>query len=315
MTLPAGHSGYFSAPSDHLDPHLFDGDHLRDEVRQNILATLEDGLHAYVNLNFVNEWLHVWLAGSGITYQWNADRGNGDLDVLFGVDQARFVAWNPEYKGIPEDSVAAVVNERLKSDLWPQTSQVHFGGQTYEVTYYWNPGTGSDIRGIHPYAAYDVKRDVWVVRPPELPQDPKTLYPRSWFIQAGHDHAMASTLNDEYRTLQGLLTSSRPNSPAFHNAGGALHLTHAKAKTLFDDIHTGRREAFGEQGHGYGDWHNFRWQQAKASGAVQALHEIVSLAHDQNEAEDTALYGGPIDAADTLITRAMLRYNSPRYNQ
>lgn len=315
MTLPPGHSGFFSAPSDHLDPHLFTGDHLRDEVRQYILATLENGLSRYVDLSGASEWLHVWLAGSGITYQWDADRGNGDLDVLFGVDETRFAAWNPEYKDIPEDSVAAVVNERLKSDLWPHTANVDFGGQHYEVTFYWNPGTGSDIRGIHPYAAYDVKRDVWVVRPPELPPDPRTLYPQSWFTQAGHDQSMATALHDEYTRLQGMLSSNRQGTPAWHNAGAALHFTHAKAKVLFDDIHTGRREAFGEQGHGYGDWHNFRWQQGKASGAVQALHEIVSLAHDQDAVEDTALYGGPVDAADMLVTRAMMRYSSPRYNQ
>jgi hypothetical protein len=78
------------------------------------------------------------------------------------------------------------------------------------------------------------------------------------------------------------------------------------ARALLDSIHTGRREAFGPQGNGYSDWHNFRWQAAKRAGTVQALHAIVQAGHQAREAEETALYGGPIAGASEALTRAAL---------
>jgi hypothetical protein len=86
-----------------------------------------------------------------------------------------------------------------------------------------------------------------------------------------------------------------------------MHVQHA-ALSLFEEIHSGRREAFGEQGHGYGDWHNFRWQHAKQSGVVQALNVIIQEARSNAMAEEKRVYGGPIDGPQTILTRDMLRY-------
>ncbi len=63
--LPEGGSGYFSEPSPTLDPNLFDGMHLKDDVRQWLILSLAHGLAAYLDLAGVNEWLHAWLAGLG----------------------------------------------------------------------------------------------------------------------------------------------------------------------------------------------------------------------------------------------------------
>src|SRR5881227_3059425 len=82
VDLTEGQSGYFSAPSNVLDPRLFDGDEIRHEVRVWIINTLYDYWRQHYRLPIA--WSTVWLAGSGISYQWQAARGNGDLDVLIG---------------------------------------------------------------------------------------------------------------------------------------------------------------------------------------------------------------------------------------
>lgn len=308
--LPDGHSSYFESPHRRLDPYLFDGDHLRPEVRQRLIVELEDGLNEQLNLAGVDSWLHAWLAGSGITYQWEG--GEGDLDVLFGVDMLQFTHWNPNFHGIPEKAVAQWADDKLKATVWPKTARTRFGQRTYEVTFFWNPGTGNDIERIKPYAAYDLKSDIWTVRPPDLPVDPAMLYPAEWYRAAGSDVDTAEALLRRHASATNTLASVHPDSPDARNAGAELTRAMIAARALFDDIHLGRRQAFGEQGHGYSDWHNFRWQHAKATGVVGALRRLEEQHKLATENEQKILYGGPIDAADTIITREMLRYgNTP----
>ena len=214
----AGGSGYFSAPSDELDPNLFDAHlvsgrgglqwHLSPWVRSSLLELLEHGLQRYLSLRGAHDWLHAWLAGSGITYQWHADRGNGDLDVLFGVDMPGFVHYNPEYHGIPERDIANYSDTILKQKLWPKTARTRFGQQEYEVTFFWAPGVGSRIEHIHPYSAYDLLSDAWVVTPPALPDDPRALYPREWYDAAERDSKAASYLQTRHGSLANTLSST-----------------------------------------------------------------------------------------------------------
>lgn len=304
--LPKGHSSYFESPHGSLDPYLFDGEHLRPQVRQRLLVELEDGLNESLNLAGIEHWLHAWLAGSGITYQWEG--GEGDLDVLFGVEMGPFVHHNPNFSGIPEKAASEWINTKLKQKVWPATSHTRFGQRTYEVTFYWNPGTHDRIENINPYAAYDLKRDVWAVPPPMLPHDPHSLYPSQWYEAAGRDVDAAETIIRRHDNLAQQLSSTSPSSANGRNAGAELVRVRQAAIALFDEIHLGRRAAFGEQGHGYSDWNNFRWQHAKASGVVAALRRLTEDAKAASEAEDKRLYGGPIDAADTIITREMMRY-------
>jgi hypothetical protein len=304
--LPEGHSSYFESPHDRLDPCLFDGTHLHPDVRAKLVAMLEDGLNSALNLAGSEHWLNAWLAGSGITYQWEG--GEGDLDVLFGVKMAQFVHHNPNFTGVPERSVSDWVNTKLKQVVWPSTSHTRFRDRTYEVTFFWNPGTDDSIENIKPYAAYDLMRDAWVVSPPVLPHDPRTLYPAEWFEAAGRDVEAAETILQRHGSAARQLASTSLESPAGRNAGAELVRARAAAKSLFDEIHVGRRQAFDEQGHGYADWHNFRWQHGKATGAVGALRKLTEDAKAAGEAEDRRLYGGPIDGPDTIITREMMRY-------
>ena len=311
-TTAGGASGYFSAPAPGLDPNLFDGTALKQEVRSYITGELAHGLalvfdgHATIQ----SDWLHIWLAGSGVTYQWSASRGNGDLDVLFSMDIVPFEQDNPGWRGTSEADLALAVNEGLKAQLWPQTSRTRFGNQVYEVTFFWNPGTGKDIRNIHPYAAYDVVTGTWAVPPPQLPENPRDLYPASWYQSAAADTDAADALSEAYGRHLGTLASSAPDTPDYHNASSALNVVVAKARALWEDIHLGRREAFGPQGHGYGDYHNFRWQVAKESGAAQVFRLIAAAGDEARAAEETARYGAPIDSAEVALRRAMNSYRN-----
>jgi hypothetical protein len=301
MTLPGGASSFFSAPSPTLDPNLFDGARLRPDVRERLVGLLVAGLGRYLDLRGADDWVRAWLAGSGITFQWAADRGNGDLDVLFSVDMARFLHYNPGYQGIPESSIALHSDQVLKERMWPATDHTQFGARTYEATFYWAPGVHGDIRLLHPYAAYDLKQDTWVVPPPVLTDDPRSLYPGEWFDAAGQDISAAETLARRHGKLSGLLASTDPESPAGRNAVNDLAHVQFAASQLFDDIHGGRQAAFGEQGHGYGDYANFRWQHAKETGVIAGLKHILSTAKRPDMPK-------VISPDEILINRAGRRY-------
>ena len=303
-----GASSFFSAPSDTLDPHLFDDEEqLRPEVAYYILGTLDEFMADH-GFHDPGSWLHVWLAGSGITYQWAANRGNGDLDVLFGIHHGVFATANPDYREWSEDDLAAEFNEKLKADLWPLTANHDFGGQKYDVTFFMNPGTGTDITKIHPYAAYDVVSNQWTVRPPDVAADPRSAYPSDWARKAQADKGYTDSIIRRYNQFSDALNSSQPGSPGWHNAGAGVQLAAAQAHALFSEIHTGRRDAFGDQGHGYGDWNNYRWQAAKEAGVISGLHDIVEAQERGREAEETQLYGAPLKGADELIRRAAMQY-------
>ena len=302
-----GASGYFSRPEPMLDPNLFENGRLREKVRNHLLGTLVNWLDETMAAHEMQSWLHVWLAGSGISYQWAASRGNGDLDVLFGVNLGKFQAANHGWDW-SEAETAAQVNDGMKEGLWPSTAQTRFGFGTYEVTYFWNPGTGSDIKKIHPYAAYDLVKDKWAVPPPQLPEIPGELYPQDWYIQAGKDSEAALRLTRAFNEHIQKYSDAMPGSMTQHNSGAALNGIVAEANNLFTDMHTGRRAAFSDQGRGYGDYANFRWQFNKLNGAVQALSQIANVGKEARRQQETEQWGAPIDGAEIALRRAVQQY-------
>jgi hypothetical protein len=301
--LSSGASGYFSTPSPTLDPALFDGDRLRPEARAAVLAPLMSFLAA-IGLQNPDRWLHLWITGSAITYQWDADRGHGDLDVMLGISYTEFLAENPEFSGTSPEDFAGMLTSEMKTSLWPHTASVPLGGKPYEITYYLNPRTQDDISVINPYAALNVLTGDWEVRPPELPENPRDLYPAAWFDAAARDTAIARQVTSGYQLHLKRLAAATPGSPGWHNAGASLNLLTAQAQALFDDLHTGRRQAFSGTGQGYQDWHNYRWQAGKASGAVQALHALTTIGVEARRAQEAKLYGQPLDPADITLRRA-----------
>ncbi len=276
----AGSSGYFAQRADGLDPSLFErGEHLRPEVRTHILQTLYRfwaGIY-----HAPQSWSTAWIAGSGITSAWNADRESGgapgDLDVLIGVDYPAFFEYNDRYAGNSETSLAAHFNQELHDGLWPSTARTVINGSMYELTYYVNPG-GSDIRQINPYAAYDVSNDRWTVHPVEVPADfSEAYFSNADRLHVQQDQQRAVAVLGLYNRALDILTGVQVNSPQYINAAHGLHSVVRQGAALFDEIHDGRHVAFAPGGQGYFDPANYRWQAGKGNGTVSATRALKQL--------------------------------------
>lgn len=288
-----GESGYFSSPGDSLDPHLFDGESVRPEVRGWILSTLVNFWTGKGYSAHGGGWWKVWIAGSGASYQWAAGRGNGDLDILIGVDWPKFFDANPQFAGLSDVDMADVFNAESHADLWPTTANQDINGQTYEVTWYVNPHS-TDIRTIHPYAAYCLSDNTWTVRPPE---GRAFHHPRQFFEAAERETQAATAVINRYNEA---VSHPGPNSTY------AALLASQEASQMYDDIHLGRKNAFADGGKGYGDYYNFRWQYHKNTGTVQTLHEVAQAQAESRDEYAERTYGGSIDAADVALRRAAL---------
>lgn len=305
-TTEGGASGYLSAPSDQLDPALFNGDSFKQDVASQILKPLHTFLTA-LGLNDINHWLKAWVAGSGITHQWQSDRGNGDLDILLGIDGAAFDSANGDLAGVGDTGLATWLNEQLRAGLWPKTANTNINGKTFEVTYYYNASTFDDITRIHPYAAYQIYPALkWVVRPPEHSATPQD-FPEDWWDSTKTDQLHTDSLVKRYKNHSANINNAGPASPGMINSGAALNLVTAQAHALLDDIHHGRTAAFQGGGQGYMDFHNFRWQRAKANGVVQALSEITGVQKRAEEQSEEKLYGQKLPSTDDLLMRAMMQ--------
>lgn len=280
-------TSYFSAPSPNLDPTLFENRKLRSWVRQGIMHLLKDFFSRRYRHSEL--WAHPWLAGSGVSYQWSADRSPADLDCLVGVDAIQFRKANPEYAGLTDKEIAQEINEHFREELQPLTADWH----GYELTFYVNPGA-TDIRTINPYAAYDLKYDEWTVPPnphQEAPSNPE------WDLVAENDAKMAEQIH--IRFVNALNEVKTSHADALRR-NAEVKMTHAKqqAEALFEEIHGNRRMAFSSGGEGYYDFNNYRWQAGKRSGIVEKLRKI------KEYGDDTGQYGVELPDTSTLIRRA-----------
>ena len=291
--IKPGSTSYFSTPAAGLDPKLFMGKDLKPWVYEGIL----DILFSYLGKNFNNpyNWTRAWLAGSGISYQWSAQRTPGDLDCLVGIDYVTFRKSNPEYTGFSNQEIAAMLNERFSADIMPTTRN----WEGYELTYYVNPQ--SDIRDINPYAAYDLIARTWTVEPEANPQPP---YSRDWEQRTMRDADMASEVLKRYSDALTELRSSR-NDAYRINAEKRLRLAQDQAIAIYDEIHKGRKIAFSQIGSGYSDFNNYRWQAGKKSGIVQALRSIKDQRTSEMTESQKELYGVELPTPDVLIRRTL----------
>lgn len=286
-------TSYFSAPSPMLDPKLFDMDEkLHEFVRTEILNTLFDFLKS--KFKYPVSWTKVWLAGSGVSYQWEAVRSPGDLDCLLGIDYVRFRQSNPDYVGFSDQEIAKEINEMLHDELMPKTANWH----NFELTFYVNEQ--SDIRNIQPYAAYDVVLNDWVVEPVYAapPRNP------DWELRANRDYEKGAELVGRYSSA--LEEVKNTNNPAYRiNAESRLKLAAEQAEAFYDDIHSGRKIAFSRIGAGYADFNNFRWQAGKKTGVIQALRTIKEHKAAAEEQNAVSTYGVELPDAHTMIRRAL----------
>ena len=255
-------TSYFSKPQETLDPRLFRNGHVIPSVRDGVLSAL----YGHLNAEFTSpeSWSTVWLAGSGVSYQWAAQRQPADLDCLIGIDYITFRRSNERYVGLSDQQIADMLNEGFRERLHPTTDD--FLGE-FELTFYVN--VISDIRKIVPYAAYSLTADDWTV----APSSDVSPFPDKYFTKASRDVRMAEDIIDRYQESLNLLSMAR-NDAMRRNAETMRDLAIQQGKALFEDIHGGRKIAFSPSGGGYADYANFRWQYAKSKGLVQALRAM-----------------------------------------
>ena len=294
VSLEPSETSYFSKPAGGLDPRLFVGNSLIGAVRNNILSLLFEHLHRhYYN---PEAYIHAWLAGSGVSYQWAANRTPGDLDCLVGIDYVAFRRSNPEYKGLSDQEIASMFNEDFRTELYPVTAD--FLG-AFELTFYVN--VASDIRTIKPYAAYSLTDNDWTVEPSE----PNINIHRDWAQKIGRDKSMAIEILERYSTALANIGSAT-TAAARINAEAALKLAVEQGAALFEDIHHGRNKAFSPGGQGYGDYANYRWQAGKQEGTVQALKQLADISTKTRQEFESNTYGMELPSANVLVRRAAL---------
>ena len=101
VSLEPSETSYFSAPGAGLDPRLFRDGKIIPSIRASILRILFEHLrNHYYN---PDAFATVWLAGSGVSYQWSASRTPADLDCLVGINYLMFRQSNPQYKTLSDE--------------------------------------------------------------------------------------------------------------------------------------------------------------------------------------------------------------------
>lgn len=285
VALTPSPTSYFSDPHTSLDPDIFDGMTMRPAFRREQLQDVMRFLTAH--WSNPETWCHLWLAGSSASYQWadSVGRERGDLDLLIGVEYQQFRRANPGFTGVSDEQISRYMNQVFQAFNGPYSR--------YDRTLYSNPGA-TDIRSIHPYAAYDIREGEWTVPPDpdaRAPHDPVLAAAAAKFTgRASVAVGAYSSALDSYKGAQ---------DPA-RRLNAAIQLRHAAdaAASLYEEVHHGRRLAFTGSGLGYSDPHQYLWAAGKASGAVGALRAIAD--------ERKAVYDNPDADVDRVLLEAAL---------
>jgi hypothetical protein len=295
VELAPSETSYFSKPGAGLDPRLFRNGKLVPVVREGIITLLYN--HLKLGYNEPESWTTVWLAGSGVSYNWAADRDPADLDCLIGVNYIQFRQSNQEYKGWSDSEISAEINQGFRNELQPRTDRFM---DAFELTFYVN--VNPDIRQLNPYAAYAVLEDMWVV-PPSLNEAPKNP---AWESAVERDRVLATEIIKRYASATEQIKNAA-NSAMRINAETALaHAVH-QGSALFEDIHESRGAAFSQGGSGYYDFANYRWQANKQSGVVSAMKQLKGISKEASERFSKETYGVELPDVSTLIRRSVRR--------
>lgn len=314
VALVPASTSYFSEPADHLDPNLFEGMHLKASVRSWVLRTvhsiLTESTRLPGRLMHSETWTRVWIAGSGVSYQWAASREPADLDILLGVNYVEFRRANPAYVSFTDSEIASILNEVLYQELQGPEGDFPFSDNgLYEVTAYVNRGVSASrdaILSINPYAAYDVTQDEWALLPQQMP----TSINPAWEMSVERDRQYAEDLVREYgNTLRSIRGATNPAHRT--NSESRLQQIMEQTAGLYEEMHAGRRAAFGVGGAGYADFHNYRWQAGKRNGVVQAAKKIRQYLSDARDRTDFETYGMELPDTETLIRRSGMHRAAP----
>lgn len=293
VSIEPSETSYFSAPGAGLDPRLFRNGKLIPHVRASILRILIEHLkNHYYN---PEAYIHVWLAGSAVSYQWTAARTPADLDCLIGINYLVFRQTNLEYKALSDKQIADMFNADFREALHPATKNFL---DSYELTFFVN--VRSDILSIKPYAAYSLTNDDWTVQP-EVKAPPRN---KAWEDRVAKDTSKTTEILSRYSAALNSIGSA-PTDTARRNAEAALKLAIEQGAALFDELHHGRTYAFSPSGQGYMDIYNYRWQAGKSAGTIQALRKLKDIASKGRKEFETQTYGMELPDVNTLIRRAL----------
>jgi 2'-5' RNA ligase len=285
--LPNGR--YWGPNSAQNDQRLFEGDHLRPEVRQDILDRVGGVLGAYDGWE---KWTRVYFAGSEAA-QWQPF--NGDFDILIGIDFEEFRDHNPRFEEMEDAEIANTLTEELwtKANAKEYYFTLHDGRSVgpFDRTFFVSPRAW-DIKALHPYAAYNVTSDDWAVHPLQVPKDwDARRLPESYW-------GYAEALLAEIKAIGQLPPEER----------------HRMAANLWEELHSHRSDAFSDGGHGLFDLSNIvekyldqhpdhpweqlvQWKNESPSGTspwvpTTARRTTLTELFDPKTAADGADYGG-----------------------
>lgn len=105
-------------PTQGLDHRLFDGEHLKGDVREYIISTLSRFWEPMFGECGWEEWAIVYFAGSEAS-EWTSPtlEGNNDFDVLIGVDYQKFrgcQSRTSKYQAMSDEEITADINRGLR---------------------------------------------------------------------------------------------------------------------------------------------------------------------------------------------------------
>lgn len=287
-------TSFFSDPHGWLDPRLFESGELKEWIAEDIELLIFDFLSS-LGLTHIEQWVHIWLAGSGVSYQWVDDGNDSDLDCLIGIEWNKFRQFNDEFTWMSNQAIASYLNDKFYSGL----NKDHWHG--FELTFYVN-ASATDIRSINPYAAWDVRCGCWTVTP-----DSGVIeeFPREWHQVSEKDIERTREVASRYESAKRHLQNATNQA---HRVNAERWLMHAleEGSALYDEIHHARNEAFSESGGGYKSFANFRWQKAKSHGVKNVLEDMKKYLTGLQGKKFTGTFGAEIPSSETLITRAVL---------
>lgn len=247
-------------PTYGLDHRLFDQNgQLKPDVRRYILETLGDWWKPTYGVSW-DEWAKVYFAGSEAS-EWTSPtlEGNGDFDVLIGVNYDAFRANGCKCHDADKTNqeITDELNANLrKLDEKTANAMIMVDGELtgpWDNTWYVNQDSW-DIRKIRPYSAFNVSEDEWAVKPPHLPDWDISQFPEGDAL-VEEARAVASyveailKLPEPYRTQQGY--------------------------ALWQHLHSDRGRAFTEQGEGWYDPANVIEKWLDQQGLWEKLVEIM----------------------------------------
>jgi 2'-5' RNA ligase len=225
-------------PTYGLDHRLFTGDKLHPDVIEAVMNRLDQVLRVDSQLVGANwmSYIEVYLAGSEAS-EWTSPtlEGNDDFDTLLGVDYDELRGndgrgASAEWVDKTDDEINDIFNDVLKRFYNDESWDAPFGG-VWHLTGYVN-GDAYDIRRIKPYAAYDLNKDEWAVKPPHLPEWGPQSFPQGPALWK-----QAEAIADE---IEAILELPEP----YRTQQGA---------SLYDHLHEDRHRAFGDHGEGWYD--------------------------------------------------------------